>query len=213
MLATLIQCGIVEKDERGNYKVGITSFENAHRIVARTSSLDKARHSMQSLAKSINEAVYFAKYNGHEAVLVDVIDCSQPIKASSFVGAAMLLPTITPGTAMAKTGGVTVDTGGLSAEVTTVSMPYINEHGVAIGAIVVLAPTYRMTPNRIKTEIIPILTDVMQHQQVQLHDIPPEKLLPVAPSTGHEYARYPHLVSGTSTKRAETAWMARSINQ
>ena len=125
----------------------------------------------------------------------------------------MLLPAITSGTTAAKTGVVTVDTGGLSAEVTTVSIPYNNEHGVEIGALVVLAPTYRMTPNRIKTELIPVLNDAMQRQHVQIHDSFQDKSVPLSPAVGREYAKYPHLVSGTSNNRCDTAWAARSMNQ
>jgi DNA-binding IclR family transcriptional regulator len=212
MLATLIQCGILEKDAQGNYKVGITSIENAHKILAQASTLDKARLIMESLAWTTNEAVYFSKYTGTEAVLVDFVDCCQSIKATSFIGAAMQFPPVTRGTAGAKCGDIIVDTGSLSAEVTTVSMPYVNEHGLEIGALVVLAPTYRMTPNRIKTEIIPALRDVMPHQHMQLHDIL-QNMLPMYPSTGHEYAKYPHLVSGTSTKKSEAGAMARSLSQ
>jgi DNA-binding IclR family transcriptional regulator len=213
MLSTLIQCGILEKDEQNNYKVGITSIENAHKTLAKTSSLDKARLIMESLAKTINEAVYFAKYNGPEAVLADFVDCCQPIKATSFIGAAIQLPPITRSAAVAKIGDIIVDTGSLSAEITTVSMPYVNEHGVEIGVLVVLAPAYRMTPNRINTEIIPVLRDAMQSQHMLLHDVLQEKLLPMYPPSGREHTKYPHLVSGTSTNRSEAAAMTRSLNQ
>lgn len=202
MLATLIQCGMLEKDDRSNYKIGIASIKYAHKILAKAASLDKARPMMANLAKTINEAVYFAKYIGPEAVLVDFVDCCQPIKSSSFVGAATQRQRVTHGASVAKTGDITIDTGGLSAEITTVSMPYFNEHGVDIGSIVVLAPTYRMTPNRINTEIIPALRDVMQHQQVQSHDSEQVRLLPVLLShAGREYAKYPHLVPGMRAKR------------
>ncbi len=205
MLATLVQCGILEKDERSNYKIGSTSIKNARRILAKPSSLDSAHIMMESLAKTVNEAVYFAKYNDFEAVLVDLVDCSQPIKATSFVGA-----TLPCGTTMPKTGDITVATGGLSAEVTTVSMPYVNEQGVVIGALVVLAPAYRMNHNRVQTEIIPALKGVVQRQHVQLHDILMEKIVSVYPPTGREYAKYPHLVVGTSAKSSKTVGFACS---
>jgi DNA-binding IclR family transcriptional regulator len=179
ILATLIQCGILEKDERSNYKIGITSIQNAHKILANASSLDKVRLIMESLSKVINEAVYFAKYNGTETVLIDFADCCQPIKAASFIGAAIQLPPVTRGTTVAKIGDIIVDTDGLSSEITTVSLPYFNGAEVAIGALVILAPTYRMTPYRIITEIVPALRDVMQCQQSQSHYSLQERLLPV----------------------------------
>jgi DNA-binding IclR family transcriptional regulator len=208
MLATMIQCGILEKDERSNYKVGVTSIENAHKTLAKASSLDKARCMMESIAKTINEAVYFAKYNGPEAVLVDFVDCCQPIKAASFIGAAIQLPPVTFGTVAAKIGDVTVDIDGLSVEITTVSLPYVNGAGVAMGALVVVAPTYRMTPVRIKMEIVPVLRDVMQRQQLLQHEIMQEILVPMLPRAAHEYATYPRLVSGRSTKTIKAAGLS-----
>jgi DNA-binding IclR family transcriptional regulator len=193
MLATLIQCGILEKDERGNYKLGNTSIENAHRILAKSSSLDRARLMMESLAKIINEAVYFAKYSGPEAVLVDFIDCCQSIKAASFIGAAIQLPPVTCRTTVAKIGDITVDTEGLSSEITTVSMPYTSEQGVEMGALVVLAPTYRMTPHRITTEIVPALRDVMQRPQLQLHDSLQGRVVPVFPPVWFQEGRLKQL--------------------
>lgn len=207
ILATLIQCGMVEKDERSNYKVGITSIKNAHKILAKASILDKARLYMENLSKTINEAVYLAKYNGNEAVLVDFVDCCHPIKATSFVGAAIQLPVpaaVTLDNAVAIIRDITVDTKGLSAEITTVSIPYVNEQGVEMGALVVLAPTYRMTQNRITTEIIPALRDAMQRQQLQSHDSLQERVLSALPLAGRKYAKYPHLVSGMPNKTTET---------
>lgn len=212
MLATLIQCHILEKDEQSNYKIGVMFIENAHKLLAKAPSMNKARPIMINLAKVINEAVYFAKYTGPEAVLVDFVDCCQPIKATSFIGVATQRQRVTHGTIVANMGDIVIDTNGLSAEITTVSIPYFNEHGVEIGSLVVLGPTYRMTPNRIKSEIVPALRDVMQHQQVQLHNNELVRLLPVFSPVGCEYGKYPHLVSGISIKRSKTVGMARSIN-
>lgn len=199
MLSTLIKCGILEKDERSKYNIGIASFENAHKILAKSTSLDKARTIMENLAKVLNEAVYFAKHTGHEAVFVDFADCRQPIKATSFVGAVTQLRRITYSATVAKGGDITIDTDSLSAEVTTVSMPFFNEIGVEVGSLVVLAPTYRMTPHRIETEIIPALRNALQLQKVQLHDSEQVRLLPVFSLAGRNYAEHPHIVPGMST--------------
>ncbi|MDD2735394.1 MAG: helix-turn-helix domain-containing protein [Desulfuromonadaceae bacterium] len=208
MLATMIQCGILEKDERSIYKIGITSIGNAHKALAKASSLDKARFMMESLAKTINEAVYFAKYTGPEAVLVDFVDCCHPIKSASFIGAAIKLPPVTYGISVAKISDITVDINGLSAEITTVSLPYGNGEGVATGALVVVAPTYRMTPERIEMEIVPALRDVVQRQQLQLNKITQERLMPMLPPSVREFAAYPHLASGRLSKSAKAAGLS-----
>ena len=210
ILTTLIQSGILEKDKRSVYNIGITSIENAHRILSKNSSLDKSRLIMESLSKNINEAVYFAKYTGSTLVLVDFIDCCQPIKAASFVGAEFTLPPVTCGTTVAKIGDITVDTECLSSEITTVSVPYVSELGVEIGALIVLAPTYRMTNQRIKTEIVPELR-AMQAQQAHLLGISQERerLMPVDPPSRFGYAKFSPLVTAISTKKSSAVVAAR----
>ncbi len=173
-------------------------------------SVQSSQSIMETLSKSINEAVYFAKYNGYETILVDYVDCCQPIKAASFVGSKLQFPTVARGTAVSVIGDITIDTEGLFAEITTVSRPCFNGAGVAIGALVVLAPTYRMTPERIKTEIVPPLRDVMQCQKVQLHDSSHEGLVMMIPPVEHEYSKYAHLVPEIYTKRSRAVGIASS---
>jgi hypothetical protein len=91
-------------------------------------------------------------------------------------------------------------------------MPYVNQQGIVIGALVVLAPAYRMNQNRVQTEIIPALKGVMQRQHVHLHNILMEKIVSVYPPTGREHAKYPHLVVGASTKSSKTVGLACSQN-
>lgn len=183
ILSTLEHCGIVEKDLKSNYNIGISSIGIANRIISRTTDLDNIRPCMEGLAKAFNEAVYFADCTSGEAVLVDYADCSHPVKAISFVGKAIQLPGSTcfskSGGNVARIGDISVDVGGIDLSITTVSMPFINDKGVRTGALVVLAPTFRMPPERIKTEIVPALRAVMQRQQLPLSDFSPDKFLSV----------------------------------
>jgi len=199
MLATLVQCGILEKDERSNYKLGVTSIENAHKILARESLSERPRLIMESLSRVINEAVYFAKYDGFEAVLVDFVDCCQPIKATSFIGVAIPLPLESRSTTVTKIGDINVETNGLFAEITTVSVPFVNGKGVEIGALVIVAPTYRMTQYRIKTEIVPALRDALPHHNSQTYHSLQEILLPMVKPARREYSSFNHLVPERST--------------
>ncbi|MDD2733871.1 MAG: helix-turn-helix domain-containing protein [Desulfuromonadaceae bacterium] len=208
MLATLVQCGILEKDEGSNYNIGITSIENAHRILAKAESRDKVRSCMKRLSKATNEAVYFAKKSGSNAVFVDFVDCQQPIKAASFVGMSLRLPVAVrfpSGTTASNIGIITVDTESLSSEITTVSLPYVNGLGAVIGTLVVLAPTYRMSLYRIKTEIVPALRDITQRQLTLLHDSEEMRFVPLFPHSGREFARYPQLGVGMFSDTADAA--------
>lgn len=43
LLTTLMQCGLVEKDQQGNYSIAITSIGIARKILAKTTVLDNVR--------------------------------------------------------------------------------------------------------------------------------------------------------------------------
>lgn len=204
LLSTLEGCGIVEKDQQNNYIIGFATIGIAHRIMAKTTALDKIRPYMEGLAKAINETVYFAYYTGGEAVLADYVDCCHPVKAASFVGKAIQLPdsanNILSGNNVTMIGDVTVDTGGLNLDITTVSKPFINNKGVDVGALVVLAPTFRMPLERIKTEIVPALRKIMQRQQLKLPNSALDIFLPLDHPVELDYDRYSALVEKMTIK-------------
>ncbi|MDD2735685.1 MAG: helix-turn-helix domain-containing protein [Desulfuromonadaceae bacterium] len=206
ILATLVQCGILEKDERNNYSIGITSIENACRILGKEEPLDKVKTCMERLSKATNEAVYFAKKSGSKVVFVDFVDCHQSIRATSFVGTSLRLPVSVrfPRYTTASTiGNITVDTESLSSEITTVSLPYVNKLGAVIGALVVLAPTYRMSLYRIKTEIVPALRDITQRQMTLLHDSAEPRFVPLFSHSGRELVQYPQFAMGMFSDSAD----------
>jgi DNA-binding IclR family transcriptional regulator len=175
LLTTLEQCGLVDKDQQKNYSLGITSIGIARKILAKTSVVDNVRPYMEELVKIINEAVYFAHCADGEAVLVDYVDCCHSVKATSFVGTAIQLPDSTKpiisDNRVAKIGDISVDVDKIGLGISTVSMPFVNERGVEIGALVVLAPNFRMSKDRIKTEVVPALREVMQRKPLQFTKI------------------------------------------
>jgi DNA-binding IclR family transcriptional regulator len=166
ILSTLEQRGLVEKDRDCQYRLGVTAFGTAHRILSSQSILDHARPIMIELAAKLNEAVYLATMLGPEAMFQEMIDCRQPIKIESFVGSRFSIP------AIAFTGiasesfevkGLPVYVSELNEEVTTVSAPLMNDSGKVTGALVVLAPTFRMPVDRIRSEIaVPVSTAAQQ---------------------------------------------------
>jgi IclR helix-turn-helix domain len=133
LLSTLEQCGIVEKNEKSTYKIGMATIGIARKIMAKTSLLDSVRPYMEGLANDVNEAVYFACYIAGEAMLVDYADCCHSVKATSFVGKVLLLPDVSNldihGVSLSKTGDITVDVGGLDPDITMVSMPFLDDKG------------------------------------------------------------------------------------
>ena len=164
LLATLEQREVVERCDSGGYRLGGMAFALARRILASESILSQARPIMAELAKRLDEAVYLANYSNGTALLQDVIDCRQAIKATSFVGS--VLPGIQktekqsaalPPSKQKLIAGVLVTEGALDLEISTVSAEFGDSENPSAGALVVLAPTFRMTPERIRSEVAPAL--------------------------------------------------------
>lgn len=163
LLATLEQHGIVEKSGEGWYRFGDMAFVLARRIIVSESIMDHARPIMTELAGRLGESVYLAtnKEDG-VALLQDMVACRQPVRTASFIGAAFPLPCQGGALALAKSNpvkypGVSVDVGGLDSEVTTVSALVRDSRNSTCGALVVLAPTFRTSTERIRSEIAPAL--------------------------------------------------------
>lgn len=212
LLATLVQCGIVDKDQKNNYSIGIATIGIARRMLARNSTLDSVRPWIEGLVKLFNEAVYFAYYKDGKAVLVDYVDCSHPIRATSFVGITLShsdsINLVTNCNCVTKIGDITLSVGGLDPDITTVSIPFFNDRGVRTGALVVLAPTFRMSMDRINTEIVPALKEVMQQVHGNAKDISQLFAHPVVKA----YVEHTALVSGVSRKKDKLIRVVQSQN-
>ncbi len=164
LLATLEQREVVERCASGGYRLGGMAFALARRILASESLLSQARPVMAELAKRLDEAVYLASYSNGTALLQDMIDCRQAVKATSFVGSA--LPGLQkiekqsaalPPSKQKLIAGVQVAEEALDLEITTVSAEFGDSGNSSAGALVVLAPSFRMTPERIRSDIAPAL--------------------------------------------------------
>jgi DNA-binding IclR family transcriptional regulator len=157
ILATLDQRGLVEKDCHGLYRLGISAFGTAHRILSSKSILDHARPILAELAAAFNEAVYLATIMGTEAMFLEMVDCHHPIKTGSFIGSRFPFPGVTDagsGPRKFEVAGICIYVNELNEEATTVSAPLVDSSGKTVGALVVLAPTFRMPMERISSEMI-----------------------------------------------------------
>ena len=164
LLATLEQIGVVEKDSKSKYSLGPSAYGIAHRILEKPSNFCWARPAITQLAERFNESVYFAKLIAGTLHLVSWADCRQEVKAVSMVGKQLLLSNaniITEASAGQK-NNVTffIETGVLDTEVTTVTTLITDPLTCPSGALVVVVPTYRLSMERISSEIIPALAFV-----------------------------------------------------
>jgi DNA-binding IclR family transcriptional regulator len=179
LLATLEQRGVVERFGSGWYRFGGMAFALARRILVTESVLNHARPIMAELAALFNESVYLATYKNGAALLQDMADCTQVIKAASFVGAELpylqetgIHPASLFQAEHQSLPGVTVDEGSLDSELTTVSAEFGDSIHSPAGALVVAAPSFRMTAGRIRSDIAPALLAGAQRISVVLGKAP-----------------------------------------
>lgn len=84
---TLCESGLVEQDPlSGNYRLGVTSFSLAQKVVAHSSIINHAHPVIEGLARKHDEAVYMAVIRGDDVLFLDMADCNQQIKAVPLLG-------------------------------------------------------------------------------------------------------------------------------
>lgn len=159
LLATLENRGIIKKNLRGEYHFGPTAFSTARKILSMESIIVNAYPVMQELASATSEAVYFAIVTEGSAMLIDMIDCCQPIKTTSFVGSLIKLDGSSSGAegTVCIKDKVIIEIGGLNKEITTMASNILNSRKEVVGALVILAPTFRVPIEHIKYSLVETL--------------------------------------------------------
>jgi len=156
LLATMEQQGMLDKDKQGRYYLGINTFIAARNALTRIDIPD-VFPVLENVALQLNEDVYFARKTTGLPLLVSVANSRQQVTLRSCIGCVL------------RDQGsentwelVRVSVGVLDPEITTVAIDIPafgeNEHC----ALVVLAPTFRMSPERIRSDVIPVLHETVR---------------------------------------------------
>lgn len=190
LLATFEKRGFVERDEDSvKYRLGMVAYEMGQKLLSRMGMLRKARPSMERLARSCNESVYFVVRRKDEVLLLDMIDSTQQVKIVPLTGRRFPLAATAVGRIFQAFGerpggdgrkhlevkmpplaaadgldvirrqGVCVDEQGFGEGVTCVAVPLLNAKGEVVAVLAILGPAFRMTRERIEAELAPQLKD------------------------------------------------------
>jgi len=180
LLATFERRGYVEKkDQQGSYRLGLTAYEIGQKFLLRMDLLRKARPLMERLAHDCGEAVYLAVPRNSAVLFLDMVDTPQQVKTVPLAGQRFPVRETAAGKAILSTPGPEnpsmplspeenrailerggcIDHGVLGDGVTSVAVPILGPAGEHLGALVVVAPEFRMSPARIDAEILPLLVD------------------------------------------------------
>jgi len=182
LLATFERRGYVEKeDNNGSYRLGLTAYEIGQKFLLRMDLLRKAKPMMERLAHACDEAVYLAVPRDGEVLFLDMVDTSQQVKTASLVGRRFPLTETAAGKVVLATSQVlseTIDTGltpdesraicqkggcidrGVLADgVASLAVPLSGPSGEHLGALVIVAPDFRLGADRIGGELMPMLIE------------------------------------------------------
>jgi IclR family transcriptional regulator, KDG regulon repressor len=174
MLATFEQRGYVRKVERsGRYRAGLSAFEISGRFLHQMVLLQKAKPIMESLAKVSREAIYLAISGGNDLLFIEMVDSPQPVRVMPLVGKRFALQQFSAGKViLAQTTGrdkpsfsrqpipeteACVDHGAVGEGIASLSVPILNGQGVVCASLCLLAPEFRMNPDQIEKDLLPLL--------------------------------------------------------
>lgn len=175
--------------QRGTYQLGMQAFEMAQHILKSDNLIRMAHPIMVDLARKLDEAVYITVMNNDEVLFLDMVDSFQQIKTVDFVGrrfpfftnaAGKVIKSVSSidifGRGAKRRGipnqkeleveleeirrkGVAVDFGGLGDGVCAVAVVVRDYAGKVVGALTLLAPSFRMLQGRLEEEVIPSMLE------------------------------------------------------
>ncbi|PLX78942.1 MAG: IclR family transcriptional regulator [Desulfuromonas sp.] len=182
LLATFETRGYVERtDGDSKYRVGLSAYEIAQKLLSRMGLLRKAKPVMEKLVTTTNEAVYLTVRRGKDVLFFDMVDTSHQVKIVSLVGrrypltetaaGQILLAYSEPGDlpedevdnmaelAQVQVRGNCIDKGALGEGVTSLAVPLLGNSGKLTASLCLVGPDFRMNEEKINQELLPMLSE------------------------------------------------------
>jgi DNA-binding IclR family transcriptional regulator len=178
---------VERNENTGVYSLGVQAFEMAQHILKSANLIRLAHPVMEELAHKLGEAVYLTVVSEDEVLFLDMVDSFQQVRAVDLVGKRFPFFTNAAGKVIKSVGsidlfgrsgkrrteeesqelvreleeirrkGVAVDFGGLGEGICAVAVVIRDYAGKVVGALTLLAPSFRMLPERLNEEVIPAL--------------------------------------------------------
>lgn len=87
ILATLVHRGYIEKLPRsGHYRLTLRCWQVGSRALGRIGLREAALAPMRALAAKVNESPHLGVLDGDGVVIVEKVECSQPVRVDTYVG-------------------------------------------------------------------------------------------------------------------------------
>ncbi|PLX75457.1 MAG: IclR family transcriptional regulator [Desulfuromonas sp.] len=183
LLATFESRGYVErKDDSGKYRLGLSAYEIGQKLLSRMGLLRQAHPVMERFVRDCDETLYLAVQRDREVLFLDMVDTSQQVKIVSLVGKRFPLQRTAPGQlllaltpdSVSTTGdetlppakaelirknGYVLETGGLGEGICCLATPLFESGGKLNGSLCLVGPDFRLTKERIETDLLPKLKE------------------------------------------------------
>lgn len=180
---------VEQNSETGTYHLGMQAFEMAQHILKSDNLIRLAHPILAELAHKLDEAVYITVMNNDEVLFLDMVDSFQQIKAVDLTGRRFPFFTNAAGKVIKsvcsidlfgrgakrssipnaealeveldeiRRKGVAVDFNGLGEGICAVAVVVRDYAGKVVGALTLLAPSFRMLQDRLEKEVIPCMID------------------------------------------------------
>jgi IclR family KDG regulon transcriptional repressor len=178
VLNTLVTRGYVERVGRdGKYRLGLRAFTLGANALANRQIRDAAALPMRDLLRKTNEMVNLGVPSGNGIIIIDRLQLDRAVQLRSNVGVWMSLESTSIGRAYlatlpedeieppdphlatvladARRTGYAIDDGDSDPEIRCASAAIRDEAGRVVGTIGVSAPAYRLSLERIASEVGP----------------------------------------------------------
>jgi DNA-binding IclR family transcriptional regulator len=186
LLATFENRGYVEREaDSGTYRLGLSAYEIGQKFLSRMGLLRKAKPVMERLVRECNETAYLAVRRERDVLFLDIVDTTQQVKIVSLVGRRYPLAATSAGKViLANTAGqdqgtrkqsshealagelstireegACLDRGVLGEGIASVAVPLFRAGGETPGSICFIGPDFRMSPEKIRQELLPRLKE------------------------------------------------------
>ena len=157
MLHTLETKDFVVRNSAGDYHLGPAAFSLARGILSDQGKASKLRPVLEDLGAATGEAVYLARVKEAEALLIDVVETRQVVRAISCLGSSF---PVTGGRLLEESSICRIygaeET--LLADVATLSAVFAPQHELRQTALVVAVPACRFNEARLAGELLPLLS-------------------------------------------------------
>lgn len=180
---------IARSEDNNTYHLGMQAVEMAQHILKSTGLIRMAHPIMEELARKLDEAVYITVMSNDEVLFLDMVDSLQQIRAVDLVGkrfpfftnaAGKVIKSISSIDPFGRSGkklgitdpvnlekelneirskGVAIDFNGLGEGMCTVAVVIRDYAGKVIGALTLLAPSFRMLQDRLENDVIPCMLE------------------------------------------------------